>query len=205
MNSNSADIYQRFRRFNASTVFEAAGKMGDLPFEIRALDVGMTVCGRALTIKCFPGDTSALVKGINAASPGDVLVIDSGSGSLGVAWGGGTTIAAMRLGVVGVVTNGSVRDIKIIRSNKFPVFCTGASVRSSIRKSAGSVGEQIAFGSTVISTGDLVLGDEDGVVVASGNRLDEIFEASLVRQKYEDEHDEALRNGTIYGQFVKAK
>ncbi len=191
--------YDRFSSFNASTIYEAAGKKGDLPPSIRPLSPGTRICGPAFTVKCWPGDGSAMARAVNVATAGDILVIDSGVGDNAAMWGGGSTIAALRRGLAGVVTNGSVRDVVEIRQHNYPVFCAGVTIRGSIRNSAGSIGCLLALGNAVIFPGDLVVGDDDGVVVVDQNSLDQVYEGAVERRNYELDLDRRLREGDVYG------
>lgn len=192
------DPYRRFDQFAAATLYEAAGKAGDMSPGIRPLERGMRVVGRAFTVRCWQGDGSAFMRAVDLAAEGDVLVIDSGAGASSTCWGGTGTVAAMQRRLGGVVTNGSVRDVKEIVAAGFPVFCAGASVRGVTRSGSGEVGTPISVGGVVVAPGDLVVGDEDGVVVVSGDSMDKVYPAALERKAREEDYTRRILAGERY-------
>jgi 4-hydroxy-4-methyl-2-oxoglutarate aldolase len=196
--SESLGRYTRFDVFNASTLYEAAGKTGDMAPAIRALSVGTRVLGRAFTVRCWQGDGSAFTRAVDLALAGDVLVIDSGAGEAATCWGGTATSVAIRRKIAGVITNGSVRDVQEIRASKFPVFCAGSSVRGGVRHGAGELSIAVSVGNVVVTPGDLVVGDDDGVVVIPERLLENVFLAAVIRKRYEDEIARRVNAGDSY-------
>jgi 4-hydroxy-4-methyl-2-oxoglutarate aldolase len=119
------DAFAILRSMSAATIWEAAGKRGDLSPRIKPLFPEARLAGPAFTVKMFPGETLATVRAVDAAPRGSVIVIDAGAAERGVSWGGTATFAASRKGIAGLVTNGTVRDLAEILERKFPVFATG--------------------------------------------------------------------------------
>jgi 4-hydroxy-4-methyl-2-oxoglutarate aldolase len=196
--SESLSRYTRFEGFNASTLYEANGKAGDMAPAIRPLSMGTRVLGRAFTVRCWQGDGSAFTRAVDLAQAGDVLVIDSGAGEAATCWGGTATSVAIHRKIAGVVTNGSVRDVQEIRASKFPVFCAGSSVRGGVRHGAGELGIAVSVGNVVVTPGDLVVGDDDGVVVIPERLLENLFLAAAIRKRHEDDIARRVRAGESY-------
>jgi 4-hydroxy-4-methyl-2-oxoglutarate aldolase len=202
MGETAADALRGMR---ASVIYEANGKLGDMSPAIRSMVEGAYLFGPAYTIKGWPGDGSAFLKGVTQAPPGSVLVIDAGGDELMGSWGGSATLAAINRGVSGVVTNGSVRDIAAIRRLGFPVFAAGHSVRGGVRHHPGWLGIPIAVGGVPVHPGDLVIGDEDGVVVVAQDRIESIVPAARSRLAMETESDARLRAGEAFAQVANLK
>jgi 4-hydroxy-4-methyl-2-oxoglutarate aldolase len=192
------DIWTQFARLHAATVYEANGKLGGLSHKIRPLFPGLKLCGPAFTVKCWPADGTAFMRAVDEASPGDVLVIDSGAEELSTVWGGGSTIAAAKRGLTGVVTNGAVRDVAQIREVGFPVFSGGVCLHGGTKSHRGWTGIAIAVGGVPVHPGDLVLGDDDGVVVVAKENLAETLTKAKARAVMEEEADAKLRAGASY-------
>ncbi len=125
---------------------------------------GLTRCsGTAVTCWCGPNDNLAIFGALAVARPGDVVIAatDGFSGS-GVC---GDLLAGMmrNKGIAALVTDGHVRDLAGLREVGLPVFAAGINPDSCVRSGPGTVGLPVVIGSRQISSGDLVLGDEDGV------------------------------------------
>jgi 4-hydroxy-4-methyl-2-oxoglutarate aldolase len=195
-----AAALEALRGLPASAVYEANGRHGDLSPDIRPLFEGARLVGPAFTVKCWPGDLTAMRRAVDGAAPGDVLVIDVGGPATSTAWGGSAAIVAQRRGLAGVVTNGTTRDTDQIREMRFPVFCAGASVRGGAKSQPGWTGIPIAIGGVVVHPGDLVLADSDGVVVVGRSRLETVLQAAIEYQRKSDLRVAQLRAGAPYAQ-----
>lgn len=179
----------------AATLWEAAGKRGDLSPRIKPLFPEARVAGLAFTVKMFPGETFAAVRAVSEAPPGSVIVIDAGAAERGATWGGSVTLAAKRKGIAGVVTNGTVRDLGDIVDQQFPVFATGSSLVAGLRGHRGWLGVPLAIGEAVVHPGDLIVGDRDGVVVIAATAWEEVAQKALARRAEELERDKRLLAG----------
>jgi len=198
------DILEQFRTLAAATVYEGAGKSGDMAPEIRPVGDAVRIVAPAFTVRCWPGDGSAMMRAVDEAAPGDVLVIDAGS-DRSTAWGGAGTVAARYRGLAGVVTNGTVRDVAQIRALGFAVFSAGIAVRGAVRNHRGWTGIPVTVGDAIVNPGDLIVSDIDGVVVVPRDRLEETLERALKRKAHEEEADRRLGSGTSYREWTGIK
>jgi len=187
----------------AATWYEAAGKLGDMEPSIRPVVEGGRLAGPAFTVKCFLGDTTAVLKGIDQAPQGSVLVVDVGGTERSTAWGGTSSRAASIRGLAGCVTNGSVRDLDEVRRVGFPVFSSGVSVRGTLKRHPGWLGLTVSVGGVPVSPGDWVVGDSDGVVVIPAARLDEVAPLVSAQLEREAEIDTRLEAGESLGQILR--
>ncbi len=148
------------------------------------------IAGRAMTMRLVPEGSASPVLGtletIGAARPGDVLVIDHGGRMDVNSWGGIATFTAVRRGLVGVVIDGITRDIDEIKALGFPAYGKGI-IQQSIRHRCAFGGHRIDvhLGDVAVRTGDLIMGDENGIVVVPGEVLAAVL--SLARQAAEAE------------------
>jgi 4-hydroxy-4-methyl-2-oxoglutarate aldolase len=190
-----ADALKQLAQLPVATVYEAAGKLGDVAPHIRSLVDGVKLAGPAFTLKTMPGDNLGVFAAIDAAPAGSVLVIDGGGAERVTIWGGTSTVAARAKGLVGCVTNAAVRDIEEIRESRFPVFAPCTSVRGVSRSHPGWLSIPVSIGDAIVRPGDIMLGDGDGLLVVPAERVVEIAAAAMERRKVEQAKDARLRAG----------
>jgi 4-hydroxy-4-methyl-2-oxoglutarate aldolase len=199
------DLLALARELGSATLSEAAGGEVALPVALRPLDRDLSFAAWALPVLSPPGDNLWLHRAVRDARPGEALVVDVLTGYEFGYWGEVLTEAARVRGVAGLVINGCVRDASAMRRSRFPVFSTGLCVTGTSKRADGdgSVGAPIRLGAVKVSRGDLVVGDEDGVVVIAADRAAEVVRAGLDRQRRELDYLDRIRGGettiTIYG------
>ena len=130
-------------------------------------------CGVAVTCDDGPADNLATYASLDVVQPGDV-VISTANGFDRVAVIGDLLLGMMKnAGVVAFVTDGSVRDIAGIRAVGLPCYAAGVTPNSPARHGPGTIGFPIVCGGAAVGSGDIVVGDEDGVVVVPFARIEE--------------------------------
>jgi 4-hydroxy-4-methyl-2-oxoglutarate aldolase len=164
------EIVERFRTVPTSFIVDAMGGTGALDWRIKAL-VGNSLVGVALTCDCGPLDNLAFIAALADCRPGDVFVVAT-AGHVGAAVTGDLLIGvAKNRGAAGFVTDGLVRDLDDLESIGLPVFAMGVTPNSPQRRGPGSVGLPVVCGGVLVASGDVVVGDRDGVVVIPHARL----------------------------------
>jgi 4-hydroxy-4-methyl-2-oxoglutarate aldolase len=187
-------LVERVRPLPAATIYEAAGRTGDMEPAIRSIVDGARLFGPALTVSGFIGQLAA-ARAIELATRGQVMVVDCGGTERATAWGGTFTKAAIHRGLAGLVTNGCVRDVDEIRRAAFPTFATGVSVRGGLLTEPGRYNGPISVGGVVVNPGDWIVGDADGVVVIPAQDAEAIFTRALERAEYERAIDARVEAG----------
>lgn len=157
-----------------ATLSDADKRTGVLPTRIQAISGGMKLSGRSFTVSCPPRDNLWLHRAIYQASPGDVLVATTGGFREAGYWGELLCRAATIRGLAGLVIDGCVRDCDALEQLGFPVFATGRCARGTTKDSTlpGSMGRPLRIEEHLVRSGDLIVGDADGVVVVSAERID---------------------------------
>jgi len=168
-----AALHARARTLGTATLFEASGLPCAVDPQVRTLWPGAFVAAPAYPVACSPGDNLAIHIALERAPRGSVLVVDTG-GFLAGYWGEVLTVAAQTAGLAGLVINGGVRDVAALRARRFPVFTCGVSVRGTVKASVPSVGIALHFSGAPVAPGDLVVGDDDGVVILPAARVTQI-------------------------------
>ena len=128
---------------------------------------GIRVLGTAFTVLNYPDDNITTHKALTMLEPGDVLVIDEGRENNTGAFGHNMSLQARNRGVAGFISNGCMRDIALLRKERFPAFCRSVCPRSAQKNTPGSINVPVQVGGLVVSPGDIVVGDDDGVAVGA--------------------------------------
>lgn len=190
----SNDIIKGLTRCSLGSLHEVMGRTGAMDSEIKPLDFGMKMGGPAITAVCTVGDNLAMHRALALAKPGDVIVVNA-QGVRNASWGEMVTISAKARGIAGVVIDGNVRDTSAIRKMKFPVFARAVSVAGSLKETMGAVNIPIQCGGIVVFPGDIVIGDDDGVVVVPKKMALDVLQRARERDKKEKELVKKLRQG----------
>jgi 4-hydroxy-4-methyl-2-oxoglutarate aldolase len=199
------EILAEVAQLATSTIHEAAGRIGALPAAIKPIAPGMRVCGPAFPVKGPPLDNLWLHYALDEARPGDVIVGDFGGHYEGGYWGEVMTTGAVGRKLGGLVVNACVRDGKELAEIGWPVFARGLAMRGTLKDHNGDgiIHAPVVVGDVIVSPGDLVLGDTDGVVVIPRGKVVEAIAASKAREAREAALMEKLKTGQstvgIYG------
>ncbi len=158
-------------------ITDLQGRRGALDYGIKPMFDFPAFAGPAVTVKTVPDDNLAVFASMDVLQAGDVLVIavDNWTGSAVM----GDLIAGMfkNIGVVGVVTDGVVRDVTGLSQVGLPVCARGLTANSSQKNGPGSVGSEISIGGVIIRSGDIIVGDRDGAVVLPQHKIDTALKA----------------------------
>lgn len=193
----ASTLVASFASVAPATVHEVMGRTGAMNYEIKPIYSGMRVCGTAVTVQCHPGDNGMLHKALAIASPGDVIVANMGRVDMG-AWGEVLSTCAVARGVVGLIIDGMVRDGLGIKSIGFPVFSRGLCMRGTVKETVGLVNHPTCCGGVTVHPGDLILGDDDGVVVIPREEAtSDLVRRCEERERKEHEMMKMLREGKV--------
>ncbi|MGY2052040.1 RraA family protein [Methylobacterium sp. JK268] len=163
------DLVARWRAVPVAVAVDLARAIGQVDPAIRPLrPAGQQprLFGRAVTALCEPPDFGAVLHAVDAIAPGDVLVIAAGghaeTAMIGEIVGG----HLRRRGGVGLVCDGAVRDVGVLAGfDDLPVFTRCVTPRGPSSAERGAVNAAVVVGGALVAPGDLVIGDDDGLVV----------------------------------------
>ncbi|WP_028032104.1 RraA family protein [Chelativorans sp. J32] len=194
----SAGMVDKFREIPAAVVGDCMVRIQAGGAQLRPMHAGGTVlAGPAYTVKTRPGDNLFVHKAIDLAHPGDIIVVDAG-GTLDNAIVGEMMLThAETRGLGGVVIYGAIRDSGHVRNHPFPVYATGVTLRGPFQNGPGYINVPISIAGMVIEPGDLLLGDDDGVICIPYDQVEELYAESYKRYQGENAQRERVRNGTV--------
>lgn len=193
----SPEQVEAFRGALTGNVADALGGRGALDLAIKpVLPEQALFVGAALTCHPGPGDNLAVVAAMEIAQPGDVIIA-AADGHRGSAVVGDLMLGMMKnKGIAGFVTDGCVRDIPGIRGVGLPCHASGVTPNSPLRNRPGTVGLPIVVGGVTVASGDILVGDLDGVVVVPYAQIDAAI-ANLVRIRAAEAAVEARIKGGL--------
>jgi len=146
-----------------------------------------TICGPALTCHCYPADNLALLAALGRVEPGDVVVCATdGFTATAVT---GDLLAGMHknVGTQAIVTDGTIRDQDGVEAVALPIFHAGVTPNSPASVGPGSVGLPVLCGGVRVESGDIVVGDRDGVVIVPQSQAERVIDRlEQVRAKEAD-------------------
>ena len=202
-----AELVQRFRTVPVANVSDSMSRMTAGGAALRPLHRGGVMAGPALTVKTRPGDNLMIHKALDLAVPGDIIVVDGG-GDLTNALIGELMVAYSRTrDIGGIVLNGAIRDSAWIGEHDFPVYAAGVTHRGPYKDGPGEINVPIAVDGMVIEPGDLVIGDEDGLVCVPHDQAESVLAATdakqLAEQKMMQEIEERRYNRAWVDESLK--
>ncbi|WP_413774841.1 RraA family protein [Cytobacillus firmus] len=182
----SQEIIERAKKLNTTLISDALGCTGSMDYKVKPVSSGMKVVGTALTIEMRAGDNLFLHQGIYCGGEGYVLVAD-GKGHTGNAYLGELMAgAAKALGLEGIVIDGLVRDKEMLSNIGLPIFAKGFIPNGPFKDGPGAINIPISCAGVTVHPGDLIVGDEDGVVVIPKEKIENVLVKAEAKLKYEE-------------------
>lgn len=176
------ELIQQFQAMLSADISDVQGRQNIMDPRVKPIYQPMpTLCGSIVTVKARPGDNLIPFKAIEVAQPGDVIVIDGAFDMNYSVWGGVMCSMAKANGVAGLVTDGLVRDVAQARELEFPIFAIGLTPAGPTKESGGQINVPISCGGAVIFPGDILVGDEDGVIVVRRDEARSVLERAKAR------------------------
>jgi 4-hydroxy-4-methyl-2-oxoglutarate aldolase len=177
-------LLSRLERLDASTVSDADKRLRVLPAAIRPVSAGNRLLGRAVTANARD-DLLSVLGALRQSGPGDVLIVATGGSQHAVA---GELFAgeAARRGMAGIIIDGFCRDTATLKRMTLPVYARGATPRAASAMVVPEVNVPVLLGTVTVNPGDILLGDDDGIIVATEAELAAAIDKAEAIQATED-------------------
>ena len=169
-----------------ATVHEAIGRRGYLGADLRPIQTGARIAGTAVTVLSHPGDNMMIHAAVEVCQEGDILVVATTAPSTHGMFGDLLASWLQVRGVRGLVIDAGVRDTADLREMDFPVWTRHVSCQGTVKATPGSVNVPVTIGGITVTPGDVICGDDDGVVLVDRAEADWALERSLARLDKEE-------------------
>ncbi len=200
----SDELMNRFNYIPTAHISDSMQRLHAAGAALRPMHRSGKLIGNAVTVKVRPGDNLMVHKAIDTAQPRDVIVVDAG-GDLSQAIIGELMMRhAQRRGIAGLVINGAVRDMGTISNDIYPVYAAGITHRGPYKDGPGEINFPVSIGGMVIHPGDIIVGDEDGVVAIPLADAEAVLVLTEALRLREEKVMREILDGTVDRSWVDA-
>lgn len=160
------------------------------------------LAGTAVTVRTRGGDNLAVLRAFDFCRPGDVMVVDAGGDVSNAVIGGIISFYAASAGLAGMIIDGAIRDVAEIGERTFPVYARGVTHRGPYKDGPGAINVPVCVGGMTVAPGDIVVGDQDGLLAFAQASAASLIEKALVQRAKEEATMQAIREGRWDRSFV---
>ncbi|WP_104180383.1 RraA family protein [Arthrobacter sp. B0490] len=179
------DLVRDLAAYPAALIGDVRNRMDMMSADIRCLTPGIRLGGAIFPVQVWEGDNLAIHRGLDEAQPGDVLVISGNGVTNRSVFGGILAEICLSKGIRGVIIDGAVRDVEEMNDMGIAVFARAVVPAGPSKNGPGTVGKPVACGNVVCNPGDVVVGDNDGIVVVAQSEIAETLHKLPAQEEIE--------------------
>jgi regulator of RNase E activity RraA len=192
-----AALVDRFRGLASSNLADAMGRFNFMDPGIKAR-TGLSLCGLAVTVNARPADNLMIHKALQVAAPGEIVVVNTCGNTTSAVFGElmCNTAVAAKLG--GIIVDGAIRDVEGLTVLGFPAFSRTVCAGGCDKDGPGEINVPISCGGAVVSPGDIIVGDGDGVAVVPRSDAVEVLRLVEELMSREQKRVSEIKSGELF-------
>ncbi|HLW97816.1 MAG TPA: hypothetical protein VKR82_04160 [Candidatus Acidoferrales bacterium] len=192
-----AALLASFGNASSAQVADSMSRLGAMDTGIKPIWPSPRIIGSALTVWCHAGDNLMLHKAISMALPGDILLMNTQGNITNSGFGELVATSAVKIGVRGVIVDGTVRDSEALQALALPVYARGLCANGCNKDGPGEVGAIISCGGVAVRPGDIIIADRDGVAVVPLDDAPEVAKLAAAQVAREEQRLAEIKKGVL--------